>query len=71
MSFLFELNPVLAFFDVGGVRPLTGRAVEASAEKRSSIIYYSADIQAACKTMREAGDLRAGSQLSPKCPTNE
>jgi len=56
MSFLFEAHPGLAFFDVGGVRPLLDGAVEASAEKRSSIIYYQvADIQAACKTMRERG----------------
>jgi methylmalonyl-CoA/ethylmalonyl-CoA epimerase len=73
MSFLFEAHPGLAFFGVGGVRPLLDGAVEASAEKRSSIIYYQvADIQAACKTMRERGvTFEQEAQLVAKMPDHE
>jgi methylmalonyl-CoA/ethylmalonyl-CoA epimerase len=56
LPFLFQTPPGLAFFSCGEVRLLLDAAVEPTAERYSSLIYFQVEkIYTACKTIESRG----------------
>ena len=73
LRFLFEAPPKMAFFDCGGVRLMLGVPEKPEFDHPASVLYYKVgDIQAAWKSLSEAGaDLRSAPHLVARLPGHE
>jgi len=72
MKFLFQAPPGLGFFDVGGVRLMLDGPAAAQAGHASVIYYKVADIQAACRTLKERNvTLEAEPHVIAKMPDHD
>jgi len=72
MKFLFQAPPGLGFFDVGGVRLMLDGPAATQAGHASVIYYKVADIQAACRTLKERGvAIEAEPHMIAKMPDHD